>query len=59
MRETHYDMAKMKMRIKNKAEEIEKLATNTGNVRINPFYLKEEQNVNDVESFVKNAIKKM
>lgn len=52
-------MAKMKMRIKNKAEEIEKLASNTGSVRVNPFYLKEEQNVNDIESFVKNAIKKM
>ena len=48
MRQTHYDMAKMKMRIKNKAEQIQKLVSNTGSVRVNPFYLKEEQNVNDI-----------
>lgn len=59
MKQTHYDMFNMKMHIKNKVNEIEKLARNRGAVKVNPFYLKEEENVNEVESFIKDVIKKM
>jgi hypothetical protein len=59
MRQTHYDMFNMKMKIKNKVDEIEKLARKRGIIKVNPFYLKEEQNVNGVEAFIKDVIKKM
>jgi hypothetical protein len=49
----------MKMKIKNKVDEIEKLARKRGIIKVNPFYLKEEQNVNGVEAFIKDVIKKM
>lgn len=62
MKQTHYDMINMKMKIKNKGDEIKKFG-NSGSyggsqIKIHPFFLKEEKNVSDVESFIKAIIKK-
>lgn len=45
----------MKRKIKNMGNEVDKLARNTGFVKINQFYVREENNVQVIESFVDNV----
>jgi hypothetical protein len=42
----------MKMKIKNKSNEIERIARLTGDIHVNPFYIKEEKNVDQIETFI-------
>lgn len=58
MRTTHLELVNMKMRIKNKGADLNKIVESTGRVKMNPFFLNEEKNVNFIESFAKeNLIK--
>lgn len=57
MREAHYDILKMKLRIKNKNADLERLSRLTGELKINPFYLREERNVKNIESSIVKAMK--
>ena len=45
----------MKRKIKNMGNEVDKLARNTGFVKINQFYVREENNVQVIESYVDNV----
>lgn len=45
----------MKRKIKNMGNEVDKLARNTGFVKVNQFYVREENNVQVIESFVDNV----
>ena len=45
----------MKRKIKNMGNEVDKIARNTGFVKVNQFYVREENNVQVIESFVDNV----
>lgn len=45
----------MKRKIKNMGNEVDKLARNTGFVKVNQFYVREENNVQVIESYVDNV----
>ena len=46
MRTTHLELVNMKMRIKNKGADLNKIVESTGRVKMNQFFLNEEKNVN-------------
>ena len=58
MRSTHIDLVNMKMRIKNKGNDLQKLVQKTGRVKMDPFFLNEEKNVHYIETFAKEALMK-
>ena len=58
MKDTHYDMLNMKMRIKNRGKELEKIGQKRGTINLNPFFFKEERNIHKIEAFLKESIKK-
>lgn len=41
MRSTHLDLLNMKMKIKNKGNDLKKISEGTGRVRMDPFFLNE------------------
>ena len=56
LRRTKNELANMKVKIKNKAEDLLTISNKTGNVRINEYFLYEEKNIDGVERSLRNKV---
>ena len=49
LRRTKNELANLKVKIKNKGEELMQISSRTGSIKINEYFLYEERNIDGVE----------